>query len=178
VSPAITIGTRVRVAATGRVGTVDNMVPGDPGFASIRVSFADGHDHLGRPKHVAQWLEPREVEPHDGDDDGALNGDVIDLPLTPVLAHRIARSLNANDLRVLRGIVVDTGGAPVADAVVVESGDRAVSGPDGTFALPLRTAAEGVALPIAASHPRSAQAGTSNVTLPGDLRRSVSIQVQ
>jgi hypothetical protein len=82
------------------------------------------------------------------------------------------------ELRVLRGVVVDMGGAPVADAVVTAGGDRAVTGANGTFALPLRTAAEGVAIPIAAAHPRSGRGGATNVTLPGDLRRSASIQVQ
>jgi hypothetical protein len=82
------------------------------------------------------------------------------------------------ELRVLRGVVVDANGAPVADAIATEGNDRAVTGRDGTFALPLRTAAEGAPVAIAASHARSGRAGSLNVTLPGDLRRSASIQVQ
>jgi hypothetical protein len=82
------------------------------------------------------------------------------------------------ELRVLRGVIVDAGGTPIADAIVTEGGDRAVSGRDGTFALPLRTAAEGAPVAIAAAHPRSGRGGSINVTLPGDLRRSASIPVQ
>ena len=82
------------------------------------------------------------------------------------------------ELRVLRGAVVDAAGAPVADAIVIENGDRTVSGRNGTFALPLRTAVEGVPVAITAAHPRSGRGGSINVTLPGDLHRSVSIQVQ
>jgi hypothetical protein len=81
-------------------------------------------------------------------------------------------------VRVLHGAVVDTAGAPVEDAIVVDPGsERAATDARGAFALPLRTALNGTPIAISASHPRSGRTGSVQVTLPADLGRSQLIQV-
>lgn len=81
-------------------------------------------------------------------------------------------------LAVLRGRVVDGSGQPVADTEVrMLNHDWVLSDERGEFALPLRFAAHGVALPIDASHPRTGRVGQINVTLPADLGQSQTISI-
>ena len=82
------------------------------------------------------------------------------------------------EIRVLYGVVTDAAGSPVADALVTDgAAERAVTDDGGNFALPLRTAADGVPVAVAADHPRTGRSGSVTLTLPGDLRHSQTIQV-
>jgi hypothetical protein len=81
-------------------------------------------------------------------------------------------------VRVLRGVVADVGGAPVADALVSEGAiDRAITDERGTFALALRTAAENAPVQILVDHPRSGRSGAIAITMPADLGHSHTVQV-
>ncbi len=79
---------------------------------------------------------------------------------------------------VLRGVVHDAGGNPVAD-VLVEEGmrERVLTDERGAFSLPLRWVPEGAPTAIVADDTRNGRAGGINVTLPAALDQSQTITV-
>jgi hypothetical protein len=90
----------------------------------------------------------------------------------------------ASHLRVIRGVVRDPQGDPVEDALVedVPGGvtpprAAALSDADGTFALALLAAVAGTPMAVNATHARSGQTGSLQVTLPADLGRNLTITV-
>jgi hypothetical protein len=83
-------------------------------------------------------------------------------------------------LRVIRGVVRDLQGRPVEDALVEEAASSyagALSDDHGTFALPLLAAVDGTPAAVDATHARSGQTGSLQVTLPADLGRNLTITV-
>lgn len=84
----------------------------------------------------------------------------------------------SRNLRVLRGRVLDPGGEPVSDALLVADGvERAMSGSGGAFSLPLRWQPSGGNVAIDVTHPRSGMAALVAATLPADLAGSFDITV-
>jgi hypothetical protein len=84
----------------------------------------------------------------------------------------------ARHIRVLRGRILSAGGDPVADAVIDADGvERAMSGPNGGFSLPLRWQAAGAVVNVQVDHPRTGTSATVNFTLPGDLGNNQDITV-
>jgi hypothetical protein len=79
---------------------------------------------------------------------------------------------------VLRGIVIDPAKNPVPNALVTQGPiERVVTDSRGTFALPLRWAAQNVPIPIDAVDNRTHRLGSIPVTLPGDLAMSHTIPI-
>jgi hypothetical protein len=79
---------------------------------------------------------------------------------------------------VLRGIVIDPAKNPVPNALVTQGPiERVVTDSRGTFALPLRWAAQNVPIPIDAVDNRTHRLGSIPVTLPGDLATSHTIPI-
>jgi hypothetical protein len=79
---------------------------------------------------------------------------------------------------VLRGIVEDPGGAPVADVLVQESlRERALTDERGAFSLSLRWVSPGAATTITANDQRNGRTGSITITLPADLNLSQTITV-
>jgi hypothetical protein len=83
-------------------------------------------------------------------------------------------------LRVIRGVVRDPQGDPVADALVEDMPTRsqALSDERGRFALPLLAAIDGTPAAVTATRAPTGQTGTLNVTLPADLGHNLTITVQ
>lgn len=97
----------------------------------------------------------------------------VDAVLLPATAYPFEPHL-----AVLRGVVEDGGGVPVADALVQEGlRERVLTDERGTFSLPLRWVAPGVATTINAIDHRGGRSGSINVTLPGALAQSQTITV-
>jgi hypothetical protein len=81
-------------------------------------------------------------------------------------------------VRVLRGVVVDASGLPVADVIVSQGGlERTLTDGRGAYALPLRWAQEGVALLVDAIDQRTGRTGVKPVTLPQDLGTNQQITI-
>lgn len=81
-------------------------------------------------------------------------------------------------VRVLRGIVEDNLGNPVADVLVTEGvRERVLSDERGSFSLPLRWVAQATTVTIDAVDQRTAKTGSVNVTLPGGLATSHTIVI-
>jgi hypothetical protein len=103
---------------------------------------------------------------------------VTDALLLPAASYPFPRHL-----RVIRGVVRDQQGDSVQDALVEEAPaggaplPAALSDATGTFALPLLAAVDGTPAAITATHARSAQTGSLQVTLPADLGHDLTITV-
>lgn len=96
-----------------------------------------------------------------------------DAPLLPASTYPFP-----THLRVIRGVVIDQHGDPVADALVEDAPRaRALSDERGTFALPLLAAVDGTPTAVTATHAPTGRSGTLNVTLPVDLGRNLTITV-
>lgn len=97
-----------------------------------------------------------------------------DTPLLPTSSYPFP-----SHLRVIRGVVRDPQGDPVADALVQDAPPKtaALSDERGTFALPLLAANDGTPALVNATHPRTGRSGTLQVTLPGDLGQNLTITV-
>jgi hypothetical protein len=81
-------------------------------------------------------------------------------------------------IRVLRGVVIDTFGAPVADAEVSQGiTEKTLSDEKGMYGLPLRWATNGVLIPIDATDHRTGRMGTIQITLPQALGSNQTIIV-
>lgn len=79
---------------------------------------------------------------------------------------------------VVRGIVADAFGAPVANAVVSQGMlERVLSDERGQYALPLRWVVAGVPTEIDAEDERTGRAGTRLVMLPSSLGVSVNFTI-
>jgi hypothetical protein len=79
---------------------------------------------------------------------------------------------------VLRGIVRDAGGDPVADVLVQEAiRERTLTDARGAFSLSLRWVPPGTPTTITADDQRTGRAGSITVTLPADLNQSQTITV-
>jgi hypothetical protein len=79
-------------------------------------------------------------------------------------------------VRVLRGLVEDAAGGPVANVLVRQAAaERALSDERGTFALPLRWASTG--LVVDAVDARTGRSGSHVLNLPSDLQTSVTITI-
>jgi hypothetical protein len=79
-------------------------------------------------------------------------------------------------VRVLRGVVRDAGGDPVANVLVRQgAAETVLTDERGTFSLPLRWATSGV--PVDASDVRTGRAGLHVLNLPADLRSNVTITI-
>jgi hypothetical protein len=99
------------------------------------------------------------------------------MPQTVLLAPGPSYPFSRN-LRVLRGRVLDSGGGPVRDALLVADGlERAITDASGAYSLALRWQASSGPAQIAVSHPRSGRSALVNATLPGDLAASFDITV-
>jgi hypothetical protein len=84
----------------------------------------------------------------------------------------------SRNVRVLRGHVLDIGGFPVRDAVVVADGvERAMTDPHGSFSLPLRWQPLSGPVAVTVSHPRSGAGAGISANLPADLASSFDITV-
>lgn len=79
---------------------------------------------------------------------------------------------------VLRGLVEDAGGNPVADVLVQEAlNERTLTDARGAFSLSLRWVPAGFPTLITATDQRNGRSGTITVTLPADLNKSQTITV-
>jgi hypothetical protein len=79
-------------------------------------------------------------------------------------------------VRVLRGFVEDVSGEPVPNVLVHQAAaERALTDERGTFSLPLRWAASGMA--VDATDVRTGRAGSHTLSLPADLLASVTITI-
>jgi hypothetical protein len=80
---------------------------------------------------------------------------------------------------VLHGIVEDTGGKPVADAMVTQGiKERVLTDGRGTFSLPLRWIKPNVNFVVDVANERNGQTGTTpNLKLPDALSTIVTIQI-
>jgi len=98
---------------------------------------------------------------------------VQDLFLTPATNYPFPTHVS-----VLRGMVIDTAGNKIADALVTEGvRERVLSDDRGAFALPLRWVQPNGPVAINASDERTARTGTIDVTVPADLGRSHTITI-
>ncbi len=76
----------------------------------------------------------------------------------------------AGHVRALHGRVLDSGGDPVANAEVTADGvERVMTGPSGSFSVPLRWQDPAAVVAVAVQHPRSGRSANANFTLPADL---------
>lgn len=99
------------------------------------------------------------------------------MPQTVLLAPGPAYPFSRN-VRVLRGRVLDTGGQPVRDALLVADGlERAITDASGAYSLALRWQAPSGPVQVAVSHPRSGRSALVNAALPADLAASFDITV-
>jgi hypothetical protein len=97
----------------------------------------------------------------------------IDTTLLPASNYRFA-----SHIPVLRGMVVDPGGKPVANAYVTQSNsERALTDARGTFALPLRWAKVNTPVAIDATD-RSGRTGTISIQLPAAVNSSQKISIK
>jgi hypothetical protein len=79
-------------------------------------------------------------------------------------------------VRVLRGVVEDTSGVAVPNALVQQATtERTLTDASGAFALSLRWATGG--LPVDATDVRTGRTGTHTLSLPADLRKNVTITI-
>lgn len=95
------------------------------------------------------------------------------LALLPAAAYPFATHLS-----VLRGLVEDVNGDPVADVLVQEGmRERTLTDERGAFSLSLRWVVPGVATTITALDQRNPRSGSISITLPGALINSQTITV-
>ncbi|NOT28287.1 MAG: carboxypeptidase regulatory-like domain-containing protein [Acidobacteria bacterium] len=95
------------------------------------------------------------------------------LALLPAAAYPFAPHL-----AVLRGVVEDVNGNPVADVLVQEGlRERTLTDERGAFSLSLRWVVPGVATTITATDQRGARSGSIAITLPGALISGQTITV-
>jgi hypothetical protein len=81
-------------------------------------------------------------------------------------------------VRRIHGRILDSGGAPLADArVEADSVERVMTGPSGAFALPLRWQAANASVNVVVSYPRSGLSAVRSFTLPADLSGNHDITV-
>ncbi|MCU7919021.1 MAG: carboxypeptidase-like regulatory domain-containing protein [Candidatus Thiodiazotropha sp. (ex Epidulcina cf. delphinae)] len=115
-----------------------------------------------------------DVHPYDDDTPPAATAShPMDLFLLPSANYPFPRHL-----RVLRGVVVDSGGDPVANVEVVEGPrERVLTDARGEFALPLRWTALSGPVQIDAVDHRTGHNGSINVVLPADLSHSNTITI-
>lgn len=79
-------------------------------------------------------------------------------------------------VRVLRGVVEDVAGNPVANVLVHQAAaENVLTDERGTFSLPLRWATSG--LPVDTVDLRTGRAGSHLLNLPADLQSSVTITI-
>jgi hypothetical protein len=84
----------------------------------------------------------------------------------------------ASHIPVLRGMVLDPGGKPVANAYVTQSNsERALTDARGTFALPLRWAKVNTPVAIDATD-RSGRTGTISIQLPAAVNSNQKISIK
>jgi hypothetical protein len=96
----------------------------------------------------------------------------IDTPLLPAPNYPFA-----SHIPVLRGVVVDSGGNPVANAYVAQSNnERALTDIRGTFALPLRWAKMNTPVAIDATD-RNGRSGTISIQIPAALNKNQKISI-
>lgn len=107
-------------------------------------------------------------------DIGAYN-DTVPPVISPILPQVVlmlptAGYRYAGHIRTIKGRVLDTGGAPVADAEVAADGvERVMTGPDGGFAVPLRWQDPAAIVALAVQHPRSGRTAAASLALPAAL---------
>lgn len=95
------------------------------------------------------------------------------LALLPAAAYPFASHLS-----VLRGIVNDVNGDPVADVIVQEGmRERTLTDERGAFSLSLRWVVPGVATTITALDQRNPRSGSISITLPGSLTSGQTITI-
>jgi hypothetical protein len=102
------------------------------------------------------------------------------ITLAPELTHLLPSTAYPfpSHVPVLRGVVEDANGDPVADVLVQEGmRERVLSDERGAFSLPLRWVAEGVPTVIGADDQRNGRQGQINVTLPAALTSNQTITV-
>lgn len=81
-------------------------------------------------------------------------------------------------VRVLRGVVEDNNGDPVADVEITEGPrERVLSDERGAFSLPLRWPGLNAAVAIDALDHRTGRSGQININLPGDLAGGHTITI-
>jgi hypothetical protein len=84
----------------------------------------------------------------------------------------------ASHIPVLRGVVVDASGNPVANAYVTQSTtERAITDSRGTFALPLRWVPANTATEIDATDQRTGRTGSTSIQIPAALNSSQKISI-
>lgn len=115
-----------------------------------------------------------DVHPYDDDTPPAMAAShPTDVFLIPSASYPFPRHL-----RVLRGVVVDNTGDPMANAEVVEGPrERVLTDARGEFALPLRWTALSGPVQIDAVDHRTGQNGSINAVLPADLTHSNTITI-
>lgn len=95
------------------------------------------------------------------------------IPMLPTASYRFAVHV-----RIIRGRVLNAGGAPLANAVVEADGvERVMTDESGSYALPLRWQAVNAVVQVDASHPRSTAVGQRMLQLPNALNGSQDITV-
>ncbi|MEJ2593310.1 MAG: carboxypeptidase-like regulatory domain-containing protein [Candidatus Thiodiazotropha sp.] len=131
------------------------------------------------PRYRADYLMTDDgiafdVHPYDDDTPPAVVAPhAMDLFLLPSASYPFP-----GHLRVLRGVVVDGGGDPVANAEVVEGPrERVLTDGRGEFALPLRWTPLSGPVQIDAVDHRTGHNGSINVALPADLTHSNTITI-
>jgi len=126
-----------------------------------------------RPEYL-QNTDGLEFDAPPWNDDNAPNpitGGPIDLYLFPAALYGFPTWV-----RVLRGFVQDTSGAPVINVLVTVAGvERTLTDERGTFSLPLRWATSGQT--VDANDVRTGRSGSHLLNLPADLQSSVTITV-
>jgi hypothetical protein len=82
-------------------------------------------------------------------------------------------------IHILRGVVLDTAGKPVPDAIVTQGlKERVLTDSRGTFSLPLRWIKPNVDFVVDAANERNGQTGTTpNLRLPAALTTIVKIPI-
>jgi hypothetical protein len=96
-----------------------------------------------------------------------------DTPLLPASNYPFA-----NYIPVLRGVVVDASGNPVANAFVTQGvTERVLTDARGTFALPLRWVQPNTATVIDATDQRTGRTGSIPIQLPGSLGTNQAISI-
>lgn len=135
-----------------------------------------------RARVTAERYRPEYLQSADGlefdappwDDDNPpspITAGPIDLYLFPATAYEFPTWV-----RVLRGFVQDSSGAPVSNVVVNQTTvEFALTDERGTFSLPLRWATHGQV--IDAVDARTGRAGSHVLNLPADLQSSVTITI-
>jgi hypothetical protein len=176
-----------------QVGAEWSEVDGDPVFTGSGVLTYPG---LGRTDDVTQPLQRYRVRLESPFYRGLYrantDGIEFDVPpfndtnpppvitdrTTPVTLLPAASYPFAPYIPVVRGVVEDLLGNPVADVLVQESlRERTLTDERGTFSLALRWVPPGVPTAISAVDQRNGRAGSINITLPGVLGKSQRITV-